>query len=244
VRVLYQLTSPMDRTIGPQEVERRRGVLQSYAAAGTEVAVEPTARGPAAIESAHDAALVIPEMIRLAPLAEERGFDAIIVGCYSDPGLDALREMLRIPVIGPGVASLHVAAQLGTRVSLLTPAGRGLGRVAACMRALALGPLLASVRGIGLSVMDLARQAPGALDKAAEAARAAVEEDQADVLVLGCMSMAFLPGICEDLSERAGVPIVNPVVAALKTAEMVAGMGLAQSKAAYPVPKPQQMVGA
>jgi allantoin racemase len=244
VRILYQLTSPMDRTIGPQEVERRRGVLQSYAGAGTEVAVEPTARGPAAIESAHDAALVVPELIRLAPLAEERGFDAVIVGCYSDPGLDALREMLRIPAIGPGAASLHVAAQLGTRVSLLTPAGRGFGRAAARMRALALGPLLASVRGIGLSVMDLARQAPGALDKAAEAARAAVEEDGADVLVLGCMSMAFLPGICEDLSERAGVPIVNPVVAALKTAEMVAGMGLAQSKAAYPVPKPQQMVEA
>ena len=152
--------------------------------------------------------------------------------------------MLRIPVIGPGAASLHVAAQLGTRISLLTPAGRGYGRVAARMRALALGALLASVRGIGLSVMDLARQAPGALDKAAEAARAAVEEDRADVLVLGCMSMAFLPGICEDLSARAGVPIVNPVVAALKTAEMVAGMGLAQSKAAYPVPKPQQMVEA
>ena len=92
--------------------------------------------------------------------------------------------------------------------------------------------------------MDLARQTPGALEKAAVAARAAVEEDGADVVVLGCMSMAFLPCICEDLSERAGVPIVNPVVAALKTAEMVAGMGLAQSKAAYPVPKPQQMVEA
>ena len=244
MRILYQLTSPMDRTLGPEEVERRRRVLQSYAATGAEVAVEPTARGPAAIESAHDAALVVPELIRLAPRAEERGFDAIIVGCYSDPGLDALREMLRIPVIGPGAASLHVAAQLGTRISLLTPAGRGYGRVAARMRALALGALLASVRGIGLSVMDLARQAPGALDKAAEAARAAVEEDRADVLVLGCMSMAFLPGIREDLSARAGVPIVNPVVAALKTAEMVAGMGLAQSKAAYPVPKPQQMVEA
>jgi allantoin racemase len=242
VRILYQLTSPMDRTLGPQEVERRRGVLQGYASAGTEVAVEPTASGPAAIESAHDAGLVVPELLRLAPVAEERGFDAIIIGCYSDPGLDGLRELLRIPVIGPGAASLHIAAQLGTRVSILTPAGRGFGRVAARMRALALAPLLASVRGIGLSVMDLARQTPGALDKAAGAARAAVEEDGADVVVLGCMSMAFLPGICEDLSERAGVPIVNPVVAALKTAEMVAGMGLAQSKLAYPVPKPQQMV--
>jgi len=112
------------------------------------------------------------------------------------------------------------------------------------MRALSLGPLLASVRGIGLSVMDLARQAPGALDKAAEAARAAIDEDRADVLVLGCMSMAFLPGICEDLSGRVGVPIVNPVVAALKTAEMVGGMGLAQSKLAYPVPKAQPMIEA
>ena len=77
VRILYQLTSPMDKTLGPQEVARRRRVLQSYAGAGVEVAVEPTARGLAAIESAHDAALVVPELIRLAPRAEERGFGAV-----------------------------------------------------------------------------------------------------------------------------------------------------------------------
>src|SRR5262245_11264762 len=206
MRILYQLTSPMDKTVGPHEVDRRRKVLQGHAAAGTEVAVEPTTRGPAAIESAHDAGLVMPELIRLAPLAEKRGFDALIIGCYSDPGLDALREMLTIPVIGPGAASLHLADQLGTRISVLTPIGRGYGRVAARLRALGISPLLASVRGIGLSVMDLARQTPGALDKATEAARIAVEQDSADVVVLGCMSMAFLPGICEALGERAGVP--------------------------------------
>jgi allantoin racemase len=239
VRILYQLTSPMDKTIGQHEVERRRGVLQGYAAAGTEVLVEPIGAGPAAIESAHDAALVVPELIRLAPAAQERGIDAIVIGCFSDPGLEPLREMLRLPVVGPGAASFHLAAQLGTRISLLTPAGRGLGRVSARLRALGLGPLLASVRGIGLSVMELARQAPGALDKAAQAARRAVDEDGADVIVLGCMSMAFLPGICEDLSTRTGVPVVNPVLAALKTAEMVAGMKLAHSKVAYATPKQQ-----
>jgi len=234
----------MDKTLGAQEVRRRQQVLQAYAAAGTEVAVEPTATGPAAIESAHDAGMVVPELIRLAPLAQERGFDAIIIGCFSDPGLEALREILRISVIGPGAASLHLASQLGTRISLLTPAGRGFGRVAARMRALGLSALLASVRGIGLSVMDLARQTPGALDKAAAAARVAVEEDGADVIVLGCMSMAFLPGICEDLTERTGVPIVNPVVAALKTSEMVTGMKLAHSKLAYPMPRPRKGVQA
>ena len=241
MRILYQLTSPMDKTVGPQEVARRQNVLQAHAAAGTEVVAEPTAKGPAAIESAHDAGLVMPELIRLAPLAEKRGFSAIVIGCYSDPGLDALRELLTIPVIGPGAASLHLAAQLGTRICVLTPSGRGYGRVAARLRALGIAPLLASVRGIGLSVMDLAKQTPGALDKAAEAARIAVEQDGADVLVLGCMSMAFLPGICEDLGKRVGVPVVNPVIAALKTAEAVAGMKLSHSKAAWPLPKPQEM---
>jgi allantoin racemase len=238
MRILYQLTSPMDKTIGPQEVRRRAQVLQEYAAAGTEVAAEPTATGPAAIENARDAAVVVPELLRLGPMAQERGFDAIVIGCFSDPGLEPLRELLRIAVVGPGAASFHLAAQLGTRISVLTPAGRGFGRLAARLRALALAPLLASVRGIGLSVMELAQQQPGALAKAADAARQAVDEDGADVLVLGCMSMAFLPRVCEVLSERVGVPVVNPVTAALKTAEMLVTMKLAQSKLAYPAPRP------
>jgi allantoin racemase len=242
MRILYQLTSPMDKTVGPQEVARRRKVLQANASAGTDVIVEPTAKGPAAIESAHDAGLVVPELIRLAPLAEQRGYDALIIGCYSDPGLDALRELLTIPVVGPGAASLHLAAQLGTRISVLTPSGRGYGRVAARLRGLGLAALLASVRGIGLSVMDMAKQTPGALDKAAAAARLSVEEDGADVLVLGCMSMAFLPGICEDLGKRVGVPVVNPVIAALKTAEALVAMKLSHSKTAWPPPKPQEIV--
>src|SRR6476660_3781244 len=242
MRILYQLTSPMDKQFRTNEVARRHKVLQEYAGAGVEVAVEPTAKGPVAIESAHDAGLVVPELIRLAPAAERRAFSAIVIGCYSDPGLDALREMLTIPVIGPGAASLHLAAQLGTRLSVLTPAGRGFGRVAARLRALGLAPLLASVRGIGLSVLELAKQEPGAFDKAAEAAQAAVAHDGADVLVLGCMSLAFLPDIALRLGERAGVPVVKPVLAALETAEAVLSLRLAHSKRAWPAPKPQEIV--
>src|SRR5215831_7159406 len=237
MRILYQLTSPMHKTVGPQEIARRQAMLEAFAASGTTVAAEPTEKGPAAIESARDAGLVVPELIRLAPAAQQRGFDALIIGCYSDPGIDALRELLTIPVIGPGAASLHLAAQLGTRIGVLTPSGRGYGRLAARLRALGLASLLASVRPVGLSVTELGLKAPGALDKAARAARAAVEEDGADALVLGCMSMAFLPGVCEALGERVGVPIINPVSAALKTAEALLSMRVAHSKKAWPPPQ-------
>ena len=87
-----------------------------------------------------------------------------------------------------------------------------------------------------------AQQKPGAIEKAADAARVAVEQDGADVLVLGCMSMAFLPGICEELGRRVGVPVVNPVMAALKTAEALVSMRLAHSKAAWPAPKAQEII--
>ncbi|TDR89784.1 aspartate/glutamate racemase family protein [Enterovirga rhinocerotis] len=225
MRILYQLTSPMDRTLGTGEIARRRGVLQAAAAGGTEVLCQPVGEGPPAIEGAADAAVVVPEMLALVPRWEAEGYDAAIIGCFSDPGLDALRERTAIPVIGPGAASLHLAAQLGSAISILSPSGRAPGKVAARLRGLGLADLFASVRGVGASVMDLASQKPGAFERIVEAGRACREEDGAEVLVLGCMSMAFLPGVAQRLQAAIGCPVVNPVLAALKTAEMVVALG-------------------
>jgi allantoin racemase len=221
MRILYQLTSPMDRTLGVEEIARRRTALTKMAADGTDVQMWPTADGPAAIEGAADAALVVPELLRLAPQWEEARFDAVIIGCFSDPGLDALRERTAIRMIGPGAAAMHLAAQLGTRFSILSPSGGGAGRVAARLRALGLADLFASVRGVGCSVLDLARQRPDAFQRIVAAGRACRDEDGADIIVLGCMSMAFLPDVTRHLQTEIGCPVVNPVHASLKTAEMV-----------------------
>ena len=236
MRILYQLTSPMEKTVlGPAEVARRREFLRARAAPGVEVEVWSLADGPPSIESAWEAALVVPELTQAVRRAEGEGFDAVIVGCFSDPGLDALRELVEIPVVGPGSSAVHLAAQLGTRFSVIAPLGGGEGRVAARLRALGLADKFASVRGIGLSVLDLARNREAVLERVTEVARTAAREDGADVFVLGCMSMGFV-GVADDVQKRLDLPVVNPVVAALKTAEMMVAMGLAHSKAAYPVP--------
>jgi allantoin racemase len=237
MRILYQLTSPMDRTVlGAGEVARRREFLQARAAAGCTVEVRSLADGPASIESSYEAALVVPELCRAAARAEQDGFDALIVGCFSDPGLEALRELCRLPVVGPGASALHLAAQLGGRFTVLSPlGGGGLGRVEGRLRALGLAEKLASVRSVGMPVLDVAQNRGLALERLAAAGRSAAREDQADVLVLGCMSMGFL-GITEELTKELGLPVINPVTAGLKTAEMVVSLGVSHSKAAYPVP--------
>jgi allantoin racemase len=69
-----------------------------------------------------------------------------------------------------------------------------------------------------------------------EAGRAAIDQDGADVLILGCMSMAFL-------QERLAVPVINPVVASLAMAEYVANNRLCHSKRAWPDPPKREFLG-
>jgi len=237
MRLLYQLTSPMEKTVlGAGEVARRRDFLRQRAAAGTDVEVRSLADGPASIESAWEAALVVPELARAVQGAQAEGFGAVIVGCFSDPGLDALRELVTLPVIGPGAAAVHLAAQLGSRFAILSPLDTaGPGRVEARLRALGVEAKFAGVRGVNMPVLDVAREREKVLARLEEVGRAALRQDRADVLVLGCMSMGFL-GLTDDLQKRIEIPVVNPVTAALKTAEAVVAMGLSHSKAAYPVP--------
>jgi allantoin racemase len=242
MRVLYQLTSPMERTVlGKDEVERRRAFLQARAAPDTEVLVWSNTTAPASIESAYDAARSVPGVLDLVHRAEAQGVDGIIIGCFSDPGIEAAREIATVPVIGPGAASMHLASQLGTRFTVISPLAGNQGRARARVRELGLDGCFASVRGMGMAVLDLARDREGALARIAEAATQAVEADGADILVLGCMSMAFLD-VGGELQRRVGVPVVNPVVAALKTAEMTVLMGLAHSKLAYPQPPEMAML--
>jgi allantoin racemase len=236
MRILYQLTSPMEKTaLGPGEVARRRAFLRERAGAGVEVDVGSLAGGPASIESSYEAALVVPELTEPVRRAQGEGWSAVIVGCFSDPGLDALRELVTIPVVGPGASAVHLAAQLGTRFSIISPLEAGAGRTVSRMRALGLAGVFASVRAITMPVLDVARQRDQVLDRLEAVGRQAIREDGADAIVLGCMSMGFL-GLTDDLQKRIEVPVVNPVVAALKTAEALVAMGLSHSKAAYPMP--------
>lgn len=48
------------------------------------------------------------EMYRALMEAEQEGFDAAIIGCSADPGLDMAKRTVSIPVTAPLEAGLHV----------------------------------------------------------------------------------------------------------------------------------------
>lgn len=237
-RIFYQLVAPMAVTVGPGEPERRRQFLATHAAPGVAVEVRSASRARDAIESSWDAVVAGPAIVSGIVQAERDGFDAAIVGCFSDPALDAVREAVAIPVVGPGAASVFLALQVADRFSILTPGPGGGGRTRAFLRALGLESRLASVRGVGMSVAEMARAAEtgelgAAIGKVAEPARACVEQDGAEALIFGCMSMAFLDPT-PAIAERVQVPVINPVLAALRAAETLDSLGLASSRRRWP----------
>jgi allantoin racemase len=110
--------------LGPREVARRQDILQSWAAPDVEITVRECQQGPASIESAYEEYLSVPGLAAvLTELEEQSQADAAIVGCFGDPGLDALYEVTSsMPVVGPGEASMHLACMLGRPFGIITVA--------------------------------------------------------------------------------------------------------------------------
>lgn len=236
MRILYIIPGPMHLTeLGVTEMKRREGKLRDWAFQGTQVDLVAVDRGPASIESMFEEYLSIQPTAEKVKEAEANGYDAAIIGCFGDPGLDGLREISDMLVVGPARASIALATTLGHRFSFVTVTETivpGLRRLAWESGAL---DSMASVRFIDTPVIELNKNHAAAVGKMIEEGRKAVKEDRADVLVLGCMSMGFLD-VAEEMSRELGVPVVNPSKAALKVAEATVAMGLKHSRRAYMIP--------
>ncbi len=218
--------------------EERRRYLQDAASPGVSVErvadFTPTAGRPETIESLYDEALLAPWNVEMAVEAERRGFDAVITGCAGDPGVEAAREMVSIPVIGPGEAAFHAAAMLGHRFSVLSPLDSTVRPTQALVRHVGLAERCASVRPVNCSVTALRAGRPETLQAVLGVARRCIEDDGADVLVLACASMSHVFG--DRLAAAVPVPVINVLRVSLRVAEMLVGSRLAHSKVGYPTP--------
>jgi allantoin racemase len=181
--------------------------------------------------------------IEIAVDAERDGFDAVVVGCFYDPGVWEARELVRIPVIGVGEATLHLAAMLSAgRFSVLVGRRKWIARMSANARTYGLDSRIASWRELNLAVPDMKDTAKAEAAVLREA-RAAVEQDRAEAVCLGCTGLI---GLAERAAEELRVPVLDPVLVGVKTAEFQATLwkrfGISHSKAAgYEAPPADEL---
>ena len=182
--------------------------------------------GPISIESAYDESRAVSEMLKLVQRAPGQGYDAVVIACFSDPGLDAARELVDIPVVGIQEASMYLAASLGSFFGVLTTLERRVPVRRRYAESLGLGGKMVSTPVLNIPVADTV----GSLDRMKATALAKGQEamaEGAEVLILGC---AGLGDWSHQLQEELGIPIINPNAAGLKLAESLVDLGLSHSK--------------
>lgn len=191
---------------------------------------------PSAGSSYYEAMLLEMYVIEAALGAEDEGYDAVVMDSTSDSGQQVLRSRLSIPVVGPGTAGLAVAIALGKRFSVVVYQDAHRYVVEKVLDTHRLWDRCASIRAAGL-VPDfenlLGPDPEQETARLVETARQALEQDGADVIVLGSTTMHEAGA---RMSAALGVPVVNPGPVALKLAEALVDLRLSHSKRAYPSP--------
>ncbi|SJM32263.1 aspartate/glutamate racemase family protein [Mesorhizobium delmotii] len=192
-----------------------------------------TASRPVSIESRMEELELAQWIIERSIEAERRGFDGVITGCFADPGVDAARERVRIPIIGPGETALLTARMLAHHFSVITPLKETVPIAREQVRRIGIDPFVASIRPFGISVELIREGDPATVQSLVDLANRCIEEDGAELLVFGCASMSLLT---DELQPRIGVPIINSVKLSLRAAEMMVGAGLTHSPVTFPQP--------
>ncbi len=202
-------------------------------------------QGPASIESEFDEALSVPDTLRKAIDAERNGANAIIIDCMGDPGLQSCREVVTIPVLGPCQTALHTAGLLGHSFAFVTVLERLRPMIAKLVASYGLTANYASFRAVDIPVLEIGHSLAKLNDALAREAIAAVKEDHADVVVLGCTGFLGCASAIRQALLAAGldVPVVDPIPLAVHVADALVKSGLSHSKHVYPAPRRKPIGG-
>ena len=180
--------------------------------------------GPESLESFYDYTLAAFGVFRL--LEKSQRYDGILIACYGDPGLYALKERYSCPVLGIAEASLSLSLLMGYKFGILTASAKAVPMMENMVAQYGLRDRLAGVWPLNMPVLDIESCKDKATAHLLKVGKKALKAG-ADLLILGCAGMT---GMAESAEEELGVPVLDPVACGCKMLEMMVKAGYTTSK--------------
>lgn len=216
-----------------EEMALRCRILEEYTAPDTQLAMVCPQNSGVELNSALDVVLAAPEIVQLAADGQNAGFDAVVLYCFSDPVIDACREALRIPVIGGAQASCLAALNVCRSFGVILADEARLPEKKLFLRTLGVSPeRIGQIAAVNLNGISPWADRETTFKKLLACGQKIMRETHTEAIVLGCLS--FL-GLAEPLSRVLGIPVIDPAVAAVTTAESIVRQRLFTSKVSYPL---------
>lgn len=201
------------------------------------VDVECIEYGTASVESRYDELLCAPGIIKVCEKAQADGYEGIFISCMFDPAVEAAREKLDIPVVGPCRTSMLLAADLAEKFSVVTVTESSIPLFYDIAKCVGIESKLASVRSVDIPVLELANKEK-LKNALVRVSIDTIEKDGAHCIILGCTGMMGVDqALREGLSKKGyNVPVIYPVSVAMRYLEMLISLGLSHSKKTYMYP--------
>lgn len=216
-----------------EEMTLRCRILEEYTAPDTQLAMVCPQNSGVELNSALDVVLAAPEIVQLAADGQNAGFDAVVLYCFSDPVIDACREALRIPVIGGAQASCLAALNICRSFGVILADEARLPEKKLFLRMLGVSPeRIGQIAAVNLNGISPWADRETTFKKLLACGQKMMRETHTEAIVLGCLS--FL-GLAEPLSRVLGIPVIDPAIAAVTTAESIVRQRLFTSKVSYPL---------
>lgn len=198
---------------------------RAVAGPGTGIFATNPQSGPASIQGYLDGVNCLPGL--LAEVARHPDADAIVVACFDDTGVDALRCTTTVPVIGIGEAAYHAASMISAKFSVITTLSRSVPVLEANLLRYGLDRRCVRVRASDVPVLKLEEGDPDTIERIRTEIRDAVDNDGVEAIVLGCAGMTDL---MQSLSDEFGLPMVDGVGCGVAFAEALVRARLSTSK--------------
>lgn len=167
------------------------------------------------------------EIVKCMLQAQERGFDAIIGACYFDTGIQTVSNLATIPVIGPAKAAMNIAALIGSRFAVITTEPLWIPEFEYTIAHSEYGQLAlpgCPVKAISMPMHQTVKNLlQGNHEPIFEDFYQSAQELinlGAGVIIVGCGLISPLFTI-KGTTDYNGVPIIDPMVSALKLAEFM-----------------------
>jgi Asp/Glu/hydantoin racemase len=143
-----------------------------------------------------------------------RDASALVVACFSDPGVESLRPMLSVPVFGIREAAVSTALKRVSRFGVIALSEASVRRHLVAFEEMGVTDRLAGDRALGLSVADL-ESPETSKQRILDVANELKVTNGAETLILGCAGM---PQYKQFIETETGLPVIEPCQAAVDMA--------------------------
>lgn len=140
--------------------------------------------------------------------------DAVLIGCFGDPGLFALRDASAVPVTGLAEAALTDASRHG-RFAIVTGGLRWKPMLERLTQSLGLTSSLGGILTVAPTGAQLAQDPVAAQALLAQACQQAAKDFNVDAVVLGGAGLA---GLAAKIQPLVSVPVIDSVMAGMQHA--------------------------